>query len=98
MKQPSLIQIFSVLLFLTGIVLRFWIHARKFNRRTITGLEGFSSYGRAVTITFIEKLGIVLSKIMILAAIILFLAAYSDHFSSHHIIHHKETLQKTLNL
>tara|TARA_R110002124_G_scaffold78148_1_gene208794 strand:+ start:567 stop:842 length:276 start_codon:yes stop_codon:yes gene_type:complete len=38
-----------------GVGLRYWINRRKFYRRGPMGVEGFSSYEKAVVITFFER-------------------------------------------
>ncbi|WP_454045067.1 molybdenum ABC transporter permease [Chryseobacterium sp. Marseille-Q8038] len=40
-----------------GLALRYWINRRKFYRRGPAGAEGFSSYEKAVGITFLERMG-----------------------------------------
>jgi len=45
MNTPLVIGI-SIMLF--GICLRYWINRRRFNRRTLNGLEHFSSYEKSV--------------------------------------------------
>jgi hypothetical protein len=58
--------IIGTLLIILFFVLRFWVGKRKFNRRNIAGVEGFSSYGKAVTTTIFEN-------IMLFVALLCFL-------------------------
>lgn len=55
-----------------AIAVRFIIGRRRFKRRGIGGLQHFNSYSNAVFTMFIEKLFMILSKMAIVAAIILF--------------------------
>ena len=40
-----------------GIGLIYWISRRKFYRRNVAGIEGFSSFEKSVFIRFIERVG-----------------------------------------
>lgn len=45
----------SIVSLFIGLSLRYWINRRKFYRRSPMGVEGFSSYEKAVVITFFER-------------------------------------------
>ncbi|MFH6959607.1 molybdenum ABC transporter permease [Flavobacterium aquidurense] len=45
----------SIVSLFIGLSLRYWINRRKFYRRGPMGVEGFSSYEKAVVITFFER-------------------------------------------
>lgn len=61
-------------IFLTpGLVLFFWINKRKFNRRNVAGLEGFSSYEKSVFIRFLEGIGKLVSYVLIIFGLFLLL-------------------------
>ena len=45
----------SIISLFVGFSLRYWINRRKFYRRGPMGVEGFSSYEKAVVITFFER-------------------------------------------
>ncbi|SMO72307.1 hypothetical protein SAMN06265171_105219 [Chryseobacterium rhizoplanae] len=51
------ILIKGIVFLLLGFGLRYWINRRKFNRRNVAGLEGFSNYEKATFINFIERIG-----------------------------------------
>lgn len=54
------------------LLLIFWINKRKFNRRNVAGLEGFSSYEKSLVIRSLEKIGKWLAYAMIIIALLLF--------------------------
>jgi len=49
-------NIYGFLMLLAGIAGRYIIGKRRFNRRGVGGLQHFSSYPKAVAITFLEWL------------------------------------------
>ena len=64
----------GVVLILAGAVIRYKIGKRKFNRRSITGLELFPSYGKGIATRFMESVATIIAKLMILTGILLILA------------------------
>ncbi|WP_084111208.1 molybdenum ABC transporter permease [Chryseobacterium taiwanense] len=62
--------IISIISLLSGFSLRYWINRRKFNRRGIGGIEGFSSYEKAVGLNFLERLGKWLAYILIIIGLL----------------------------
>lgn len=53
------IKIFAIFIFIVGVVLRYWMNRRKFNRRNFTGTEEFRNYEHktsADTFEFILKI------------------------------------------
>ena len=63
----------KILLLLFGLLVRYIIRRRRFNRRSMAGVQGFKSYTIAVLTMTIEKLANILATLCILLAIILFL-------------------------
>lgn len=59
-----------------GIGLIYWISRRKFYRRNVAGLEGFSSFEASVFVRFLERIGKWLAYGLITISI-LFLWSYS---------------------
>jgi len=53
-----------------GIGLIYWISRRKFYRRNMAGLEGFSSFEASVFVSFLERIGKWLAYGMIILAIL----------------------------
>ncbi len=74
MILPSLV--FGVIALVAGLGLRYWINRRRFNRRNVAGLEGHSSYEKAVAVTFFERIGKLIAIGLIIAGV-LFLWVYS---------------------
>lgn len=68
--------IISIVFLLLGFSLRYWINRRKFNRRGVAGLEGFSSYEKATVTRFLERIGKLLSLLFILIGILFFYGYY----------------------
>jgi hypothetical protein len=63
----------KILLLLFGLLVRYIIGRRKFNRRSIAGVQGFKSYAIAILTMTIEKLANIIAALCIILAIILFL-------------------------
>jgi len=63
----------EIILLLFGLLLRYIIGRRRFNRRSLAGVQGFRSYAMAVLTMTIEKLANIFATLCILLAIILFL-------------------------
>lgn len=73
--EKSILLLSGILCLLIGLGLQFWIGKRRFNRKNIIGLEGFSSYEKMLFVRFIERIGKVISYVIILLGI-LFLWVY----------------------
>jgi len=70
--HPLLVGLF---LLSAGAGTRYYLALRRFQRRTPTGLEWFSSYGKAVMIQFCEAIVRFAAAVCILAGALLILAA-----------------------
>lgn len=75
--EKSILLLSGILCLLIGLGLQFWIGKRRFNRKNIIGLEGFSSYEKMLFVRFIERIGKIISYVVILLGI-LFLWVYSQ--------------------
>ena len=53
----------------SGLFIRYLINMRRFNRRGLGGLQHFSSYGKAVCTTAIERLIRLLATLCLLAGL-----------------------------
>src|SRR5690554_3574811 len=69
--------ILGVLALSIEIGLLFWIGKRRFNRRNVAGLEGFSSYERSLAVPFLERIGKLLAYALLLIGIF-FIWIYSN--------------------
>jgi len=72
-------QFTPMLLIAIGLFIRYHIGRRRFNRRGIGGLQQFSSYGKAVCITAIEKLIRFIGTLCLLAGLFLIAIAVFNH-------------------
>jgi hypothetical protein len=70
----------AVIIALCGVALNYWLGRRRFYRKNGAGMEGFSSYEHMRLIIFLEWIGRVIGKLLIVAGILLFLFIY---ISSH---------------
>nr|WP_286418822.1 hypothetical protein [Myroides odoratimimus] len=70
--------IVAVLFLSFGVGLIYWINRRRFYRRNVAGLEGFSSFEASVFIHFLERIGKLLAYILIFFSIILFFLYSSE--------------------
>ena len=74
LHHPNQILATGLVILAIGLYLRFKINQRRFNRRAVTGLEQFSSYGKAVFTRGAEAFFMIVAKILILMGILLILA------------------------
>lgn len=58
-----------------GIALRLFVGRRRFYRRNQAGLQGFKNYRRAIGISFIEKILMLVSSLLIVVGILCLIAA-----------------------
>ncbi|STZ47759.1 Uncharacterised protein [Myroides odoratimimus] len=76
--MPTFLLVFAILSIIIGFGLIYWINRRKFYRRNVAGLEGFSSFEASVFIRFIERLGKWLAYILILFSVLSFFLYCSE--------------------
>ncbi|SER58686.1 hypothetical protein [Myroides profundi] len=76
--MANFILIVGILSLVLGIGLIYWINRRKFYRRNVAGLEGFSSFEASVFIRLLERIGKWLAYALILLSILLFLVYKSE--------------------
>lgn len=69
--------ILGIIALALGIGLIYWINRRKFYRRNVAGLEGFSSFEASVFVRFMERIGKWLAYGLLLLGI-LFLWIYTS--------------------
>jgi len=69
--QHNHITLHACILLGLGLIIRYWIGRRRFNRRSIAGLQLFSSYGRWWLTTRIESFVNFLALLAIIAGIFL---------------------------
>lgn len=68
MDTPSLI--IAITAFVLGIGLNYWVNRRKFYRRNMAGLEGFSSFEKSVFIRLFERVGKLIGYALIIIGFI----------------------------
>ncbi|MDM1501236.1 hypothetical protein HX071_03345 [Myroides marinus] len=76
--MPTFLLVLAILSLIIGFGLIYWINRRKFYRRNVAGLEGFSSFEASVFIRFLERLGKWLAYVLILFSVLLFLLYNSE--------------------
>lgn len=76
--MSTLLLVLAILSLIIGFGLIYWINRRKFYRRNLAGLEGFSSFEASIFIRFIERLGRWLAYVFILFSFFLFLLYNSE--------------------
>ena len=67
------LTIVAIILLVLGLLIRYIVGRRRFNRRTIAGLQQFKNYNIAVLTTVLERLFNVIANLMIIGGIILYL-------------------------
>lgn len=70
----------GLILLVIGLFIRYQIGKRRFNRRGMAGLQQFSSYGRAVLTTLLERLILFIGNLCLLAGMLLLAVAGFNHF------------------
>jgi len=76
--MSTFLLVLAILSLIIGFGIIYWINRRKFYRRNVAGLEGFSSFETSVFIRFLERLGKWLAYILILFNVLLFLLYNSE--------------------
>jgi hypothetical protein len=71
-----MVLVLAIIFLIGGVVLRFQINKRQFNRRNAAGVEEFKSYGRAYTTQMAEKLGRLLSLVLIVVGALMLLSYF----------------------
>ena len=71
MDSVTLQLVFGIISFVIAIVLLYWINRRKFYRRNMAGIEGFSSFETSVLVRFLEAIGKLLAYALIIFGIFL---------------------------
>ncbi|TXJ29893.1 MAG: molybdenum ABC transporter permease [Chitinophagaceae bacterium] len=66
----------GIAMLLTGVAINYFISKRRFNRRSITGMQVFKSYEYAWIIGLLEKIGKLLAFILIIAGCLLFIGTF----------------------
>lgn len=77
MQHSFVVKVLGPLLFLAGVVIRYKISERRFNRRSITGIEIFPTHRNSVTTRVREGCAGLLAKIFIFLGIIFILAQWT---------------------
>jgi hypothetical protein len=64
--------LYTVLLIATGLLLRYWIGKRRFDRKNVAGLQNFTRYRNAVIILTIENIVVWIANLLIVAGVALY--------------------------
>jgi hypothetical protein len=70
----------GLLLSVVCLLIRYQVGKRRFNRRGIGGVQHFSSYSQAITVTILERFCLFVANICGLAGIFLLAVAGFNHF------------------
>ena len=68
--------IMGVILFVIGFLGRHFLNSRSFNRRNQMGVEEFKSYTSAAATHFIEKVGYVISGVVMIFGVVLLVTSF----------------------
>ena len=66
------VLILAIILFVAGLLIRYFIGRRRFNRRGVGGLQHFKSYNTSLIIPVMERVLNIIGTLMILAGIALY--------------------------
>ncbi|MET3501261.1 hypothetical protein ABIC45_002873 [Mucilaginibacter rubeus] len=70
----------AMILFLTGLFIRYQISRRRFNRRGIGGLQQFPTYGRFIFTMAVERIIFFIGTLCLLTGLVLLAVAGFNHF------------------
>lgn len=70
--------VFGIITLVLGIGLIYWINRRKFYRRNVAGLEGFSSFESSVFVRLLERIGKWIAYVLIILGILSLLMYSSE--------------------
>lgn len=76
MKHPELIRLIGLAMLVSGFTINYIITRRKFNRRSITGLEEFKSFEDAWFTRLAEKFGSLVGRLFVLIGALLFMLSF----------------------
>jgi len=79
----SSVQATAVVLLIAGITLRLILSKRRFDRRSVTGLQQFRSYWSALTIILLERLVGLAAFLSIIAGLFLLLIEWYNLSNVH---------------
>ncbi len=65
------LTIYAIILLAIGLLLRYIIAKRRFNRRCIAGMQYFKSYWVALVTTILERIINIIATLMIIGSIII---------------------------
>lgn len=71
-------RIIAVVMLLIGLAIRYSVARRRFNRRAMTGAQGFRSFERSWSITFGERLARGIGTFLIIIAILLLVSTIAN--------------------
>jgi hypothetical protein len=76
MEYPLRLKMLAIGLIVVGIIINFIISRRKFNRRAMTGAQGFRSYEGAMVTRFFEKIIRIVAVLMVITGILFLIRPY----------------------
>jgi len=83
--MDTTVIILGTIMLLTGLVLRYLLNRRRFNRRNFAAVETFNSYEHRTVTRIGEKAGRYIAWALILAGVFfLFVAWYNHHTASNY--------------
>lgn len=94
--SPTLVL--GILSSVLGTGLLYWIGRRKFNRTTPFGTQGFSNYNERLAIPFLERIGKILGKLLLILGALFLLAFWWQGKQKAKSAQPKTTAQKHANL
>lgn len=68
--------VLGIITSILGLGLLYWMGRRKFNRTTPFGTQGFSSYNQRLAIPFLERLGRIAGRLLLILGVLFLLSYY----------------------
>jgi hypothetical protein len=68
--------VLGIITSILGLGLLYWMGRRKFNRTTPFGTQGFSNYNQRLAIPFLERLGRIAGRLLLILGILFLLSYY----------------------
>lgn len=74
MKHEWIVRAIGILMIVAGVVIRYVIARRRFNRRAMTGAEGFRSFESFSLTRVIERLCKLIAIVILLAGLVVLIS------------------------
>ncbi len=75
----SKVQVYGITILIVGLVVRYLMNRRRFNRRNFAGVQTFDSYEHKVAVGYFERFFRIIAKVLIIFGIFLIAIEWFNH-------------------